>query len=634
MDGYPMPVADLLVDAAAGHRIISFMDGNAGYNQIFMAEEDIPKTTFRCPGHVGLFKWIVMTFGLKNAGATYQRAMNFIFHEFIGKLVEIYIDDVVVKSGDFTKHLADLRKVLECTRKHGLKMNPNKCAFGVSAGQFLGFMVHQRGIEISRRSTDAINKIVAPTNKTELQSLIGKVNFIRWFISNLSSKIPAFSPLRKLKADQEFIWGKEQQLALDEIKSYLVNPPVLIPPQQGKPFRLYLSTDGMVIGLALIQEFEGKERVIYYLSRRLIDAETRYSAIEKLCLCLYFSCIKLRHYLLLAECTVICKDDVVRYMLSMPIMSGRIGKWILALSEFDLRYESAKAVKGQIMADLVTQHCGAMETLEIVPWTLFFDGSTCDREAGIGIVLISPQGRKYEFSLPIVTTSTNNQAEYQALIKGLELLKEVHADAVKIFGDSMLVINQLAGSYECRSKVLITYYKKSMQLLKEFKDFRLEHVPRLHNEEVNRLAQHASGYQLILNTISAISTDDWRKEIVDYLKDPSKKVERRVRFQATKYVLLEDELYYRTIDGVLLRCLSDDEAKSLMGEIHEGVCGAHQSAFKMKWMIRRNGYYWPTILEDCFQYFMGCQGCQKFGNIQRAPASAMNPIIKPWLFRG
>jgi len=258
MDGYPMPVADLLVDAAARHRIISFMDGNVGYNQIFVAKGDILKIAFRCPGHVRLFEWIVMIFGLKNAGATYQRPMNFIFHEFIGKIVEIYIDDVVVKSGDFTKHLADLRKVLECTRKHGLKMNPNKCAFGVSAGQFLGFMVHQRGIEISRRSIDAINKIVAPTNKTELQSLVGKINFIRRFISNLSGKIRAFSPLLKLKAGQEFVWRKEQQLALDEIKNYLTNSPVLVPPQQRKPFRLYLSTDGMAIGSALIQEFEGK----------------------------------------------------------------------------------------------------------------------------------------------------------------------------------------------------------------------------------------------------------------------------------------------------------------------------------------------------------------------------------------
>jgi len=136
-------------------------------------------------------------------------------------------------------------------------------------------------------------------------------------------------------------------------------------------------------------------------------------------------------------------------MLSMPIMSGRIGKWILALSEFDLLYESAKAVKGQIMADFVTQHRSAVEALEMVPWMLFFDGSTCDRGAGIGIVLISPQGRKYEFSLLIVAMSTYNQAVYQALINGLELLKEVHADVVEIFGDSMLVINQLAGSDEC-----------------------------------------------------------------------------------------------------------------------------------------------------------------------------------------
>jgi len=151
-----------------------------------------------------------MTFGLKNVGATYQRAMNFIFHEFIGTLVEIYINDVVVKSGDFIKHLADLRKILECTRIYGLKMNFNKCAFGVSVGQFLGVMVHQRGIEISRRSIDAINKVVAPTDKTELQSLIGKINFMRRFISNLLGKIKAFSPLLKLKADQEFVWEIEQ----------------------------------------------------------------------------------------------------------------------------------------------------------------------------------------------------------------------------------------------------------------------------------------------------------------------------------------------------------------------------------------------------------------------------------------
>ena len=97
-DEYPMPVAETLINAAAGHKMLSFMDGNAGYNQIFMALEDISKTAFRVPDAVSLFEYMVMTFGLKNAGATYQCAMNYIFHDLIGKLVEIYIDDVVVKS--------------------------------------------------------------------------------------------------------------------------------------------------------------------------------------------------------------------------------------------------------------------------------------------------------------------------------------------------------------------------------------------------------------------------------------------------------------------------------------------------------------------------------------------------------
>jgi len=204
MDGYPMPVADMLVDAAARHKVIGFMDGNAGYNQIFMAIEDIHKTAFRCPGALGLYEWVVMTFGLKNAGATYQRAMNFIFHKLIGKIVEIYIDDVVVKSKGYKEHLEDLRATLECARKYGLKMNTNKCALGVSAGQFLGFMVHERGIKVGQKSMVAIDKAVPPTNKTELQSLIGKINFIRRFISNLSERILPFSVLLKLKADQEF----------------------------------------------------------------------------------------------------------------------------------------------------------------------------------------------------------------------------------------------------------------------------------------------------------------------------------------------------------------------------------------------------------------------------------------------
>jgi hypothetical protein len=424
MDGYPMPVTDLLVDAAAGHKVISFMDGNAGYNQIFMAIEDISKTAFRCPGHIGLFEWIVMTFGLKNVGATYQRAMNYIFHELIGKIVEIYIDDVVIKSLNHGSHLEDVKRTLECTRKHGLKMNPHKCAFEVSAGEFLGFLVHEGRIEVGKKSMKAIDEVVPPTNLKELQSLLVNINFVRRFISNLSQKVLPFSPLLKLKKDQKFIWGDEQQKAFDEIKQYMKEPPVLVPPQLNKPFKLYVAADTQTIRSALIQEFEGKERVVVYLSRKLLDPETRYSAAEKLCLCVYYSCTKFRHYLLNAECVVYSKFDVIRHMLSMPILNGRIGKWILALPEFELKFESAKAIKGQIIADFITEHRDpSIDLIEITLWALFFDGSSCGKGGGVGILLISPRGEMFEFAIPIQPTVTNNQAEYEALLRGLQYLR-------------------------------------------------------------------------------------------------------------------------------------------------------------------------------------------------------------------
>ena len=128
----------------------------------------------------------------------------------MARLWRFYIDDVEVKSKGHQEHLADLRKALDCTRRHRLKMNPNKCAFGVSAGQFLGFMVYERGIEISQKTITTINNVVAPETKVELQSLIGKINFIQRFIANLSGKIQPFSPLLKLKADQKFVWGEAQ----------------------------------------------------------------------------------------------------------------------------------------------------------------------------------------------------------------------------------------------------------------------------------------------------------------------------------------------------------------------------------------------------------------------------------------
>jgi hypothetical protein len=235
-------------------------------------------------------------------------------------------------------------------------MNPIKCVFGVSARRFLGFIVHEHGIKIDLKKVEAIGKLEEPTCKRDVQKLLGKINCLRRFISNLGRKVESFTPLVRLKHESDFRWGAEQREVFTAIKKYLLTPPVLKASEVGVPFRLYIAAHERVIGVVLIQEHSGKESVVAYLSRRLLDSESRYAFIEKLCLSLYFACTKFRHYLLLSTCTVVCQTDMIKYMLQKSILSGRVGKWAYALIEYDLIYESLSSMKGQVIADFIIDH--------------------------------------------------------------------------------------------------------------------------------------------------------------------------------------------------------------------------------------------------------------------------------------
>jgi hypothetical protein len=213
-----------------------------------------------------------------------------------------------------------------------------------------------------------------------------------------------------------------------------------------------------------------KEKVVFYLSRRMLDAETRYPDIEKLCLCLFFTCTKLRHILLSAEIIIICKSDVIKHMLSAPVLKGQLGKWMFALSEFDIRYQPAKAVKGQALADLIAERVNTnIAVLSIRAWAICFDGLVCGDGCGIGILLVSPRGATYSFSLRLHTACSNNLAEYGAMHRGMELLLEAGAEAVEIFGDSKLVISQLTEDYRCESELLFLLLVQCQELMTQFK---------------------------------------------------------------------------------------------------------------------------------------------------------------------
>lgn len=232
---------------------------------------------------------------------------------------------------------------------------------------------------------------------------------------------------------------------------------------------------------------------------------------------------------------------------------------------------------------------------------------------GIGLVIISPRGASFEFACTIKLYATNNQAEYEAVLKGLQLLKEVEADAIEIIGDSLLVISRLAREYECKKDTLMIYNEKCCELMDSFRLVTLKHVSREQNMQTNDLAQGASGYKPMVKDIeievATITADDWRYDVYNYLKNPSQSAARKLKYKALRFFLLDYELYYRTIDGVLFKCLSTNQAKVEMGEVHEGICSTHQSTHKMKWLLRKVGYFWPMMLEDCFRYYKGCQDC-------------------------
>jgi hypothetical protein len=310
-----------------------------------MKESDQLATSFITP--FGMYFYVTMLFGLRNAGATYQRCMQHVFGDHIGRTVEAYVDDIVVTTKKADNLVSDLRIAFGCLRANGVKLNHEKCVFGVPRGMLLGYIVSQRGIEANPEKVEALERMGPIRDLKRVQKVLECLAALSRFISRLGEKgLPLY---RLLKKHERFSWTVEAQEVLEKLKATLAHAPILTPPQDGKPLYLYLAATIQVVSAIIVVERteEGHaqpvQRPVYYISEVFSETKARYPQVQKLLYAVVLARSKLRHYFEAHPVTVVSSfplGEIIRN----PDAAGKIAKWSVELMGETLAYAPCKAI--------------------------------------------------------------------------------------------------------------------------------------------------------------------------------------------------------------------------------------------------------------------------------------------------
>jgi hypothetical protein len=357
-DNYPLPNMEHILQRVTGASRISMIDGFFGYNQISVMPEDREKTALTTPW--GTFMYAKMPFGLMNAGATFQRAMDIAFIGEKDQFVMIYLDDITVFFMSDKEHCCHLRKVFFKCRRFRLSLNPKKSLFAMKEGKLLGHIVSTEGVRIDPSKVEAIKTLSLPRSRKEVQDFLGKISFLRRFVSNFVEMVKHITAM--LRKGKEVKWTAEPRESFTQIKRALTEAPVLISPDYSKDFLVFSFTSFDTVAAVLLQKNEeGREQPIVFFSKALRDPEIRYEIMEKRAYLLVKALKAFRVYVLHSKVTAYVPSASVKDILIQPDIDGRRGKWIAKILEFDLEIKPTKLVKGQGLAKLLVEsNCKAL----------------------------------------------------------------------------------------------------------------------------------------------------------------------------------------------------------------------------------------------------------------------------------
>ncbi|GJU45624.1 reverse transcriptase domain-containing protein, partial [Tanacetum coccineum] len=455
-----------------------------------------------------------MPFGLKNVGATYQRLVDKAFDKQVGRNLEVYVDDLVIKSHTEEELLRDIEETFRTLRKINMKLNPKKCTFGAVEGMFLGYVVGPEGIKPCPDKVDAVLQLPSPRTIKEVQSLNGKLAGLNRFLSKSAEKsLPLFKTLKNCTKKSDFCWTSDAEKAFRELKQHLSKLPTLVAPRPQEELIMYLSASHGAVGAVLMTERDTVQTPVYFISRALQGPELNYTPMEKLVLALAFAAKRLRRYFQAHPIAVIT-DQPIKQIISRPDVAGRLQKWSVMLGEHNITYRPRTSVKGQILADFLVEKpddAPADTSVKEIPkeeWTLFTDGSSCTDGSGAGLILTSPEGTEFTYALRFQFTASNNEAEYEALIAGLRIAAQMGVRHIQANVDSKLVANQVLGAYVAKEENMVKYLEKTNSLVSGFDNFSISHI--LNDKSIN-------GKEVAVVVEEEEPT--WMTPIVEYLRD-------------------------------------------------------------------------------------------------------------------
>ncbi|EXX71174.1 gag-pol fusion protein [Rhizophagus irregularis DAOM 197198w] len=331
-DAYPLPRIDDMLDSFGKAQCFTFLNLASGYRQVEMNPADRPKTAFIT--QFGTYQFKVMPFGLCNAPATFQRLMDEVLRGYLWKFVMVYLDNVIIYSDTFEQHLEHLRVIFDRLEDAGLKLNPDKCSFVKEELEFLGHIVSNKGIRTDPAKIQKVKDFPVPLNVTQLRGFLGLASYYRRFVPGFSR---IATPLNKLlKKGVAYSWGKEQQVAFEQLKQTLIASPILIFPDFEKQFVLLTDASTFGLGAILSQlDEDGNDRVIAYASRTCNKAESNYSATELECLAVIWAVKHFHAYIYGQRFKLVTDHAALCHLFNTATPIGRLARWVMKLQMYD-----------------------------------------------------------------------------------------------------------------------------------------------------------------------------------------------------------------------------------------------------------------------------------------------------------